>query len=163
MARALGVIALALAACWTAPAPAPATPADSPESTRATRRIAASTAVVAIPSAPGVVTGTITDRVTGRPAAGLVVLLQAQHENVHQLTRTDANGTYVFTDVAPGSYDVTVRPARMVGPGRVIIVLGGVAAYGRWVPLRASTVVVDEGAQVTLDLVLTFPPVTSPP
>jgi hypothetical protein len=68
----------------------------------------ANTASVVSPQATGfgIINGTVRDSVSGQPVAGLEVSLYIAAGTARNYLTTAANGTYSFSNVAPGSYVV---------------------------------------------------------
>jgi hypothetical protein len=66
-------------------------------------------AAVARPGTTGVLRGCVTDETTHRPIAGALVIAESAAEKAE--ARTDALGDYVFVDLIPGTYTLSVRAA----------------------------------------------------
>lgn len=57
----------------------------------------------------GVISGTVSDNVSGTPVGGATVLLCTSATHCEDATRSDANGHYAFAAVIPGTYDVVAH------------------------------------------------------
>src|ERR1051325_7406465 len=84
--------------------------------------------VTALTAAPALaqtstVSGTLTNALSGDPVADAVVALQSGATN--RQTRSGADGTYSFSDVAAGRYDLTVRVDGFL-PSRTSITVGAI-------------------------------------
>jgi hypothetical protein len=85
------------------------------------------TAITGVPTAPtktsvnaGRLSGQVVDAKTGRPLAGAVVVVAGQ-----QSVSTDQDGRYLFTQLVPGVYQVSVRKSGFVDAGDRLSVRAG--------------------------------------
>lgn len=82
------------------------------------------------PAQVGGTTITMTDPVTGKPAANVSVVLKDKNGNVIAEGTTDTNGKVTFTDVAEGSYTAVVKDkdGKEIGEGQPVTIEGGKTA-----------------------------------
>ena len=77
--------------------------------------------------------GRITDKETGQPIARAVVHITTDSGKTRLTTRTDDEGLYRFSNLAPGAYTGSVEPAALsathigtsIGPARILLLKSG--------------------------------------
>ncbi|HVG46121.1 MAG TPA: carboxypeptidase regulatory-like domain-containing protein, partial [Longimicrobium sp.] len=82
----------------------------------------------------GSLSGTVTDAVSGRPAAGVRVEVVGSDRRIAGTATTDAQGVYRFTALRPGSYSLVIRSGGEVADRR----LDAVVAAGRAATVNAT-------------------------
>ncbi len=98
----------------------------------------------------GFVAGRVTDP-SGAPIAGATVTLKQLATSALETAKTGADGTYRFSFVSPGSYDVTAAATGFKSasrPANVAVGQGFSANFTLFLPTAATTVTVHAGAQL---------------
>ena len=79
----------------------------------------------ALDSDPGAISGTVLDECTGNPIPGAIAIA-TQSGTLFGFGVTDPNGIYTISNLAPGSYTVTLRKANFVTSSAPATVTAGV-------------------------------------